>query len=230
MGSDRKVDSCCPDPCGPSSRPSRPHGPRLPGRGHPPPTDLTLLPTAVGSHVEVIEFNELRQRVEKVTVAETESSMSLAKQIFTLYSTVNADDFAWDARASVGLDRVVEDFDLASLAYYQRGVDEEQHERLSAGMNLGASLLTPRGIPARDEYELRTTVAQLATQVVGAGRSFTEIQALNCEDNVVEMGHVGPAQLAVSFHGLDPGEWIRAKRRVGSLRLVSSIASRSPQV
>ena len=29
--------------------------------------------------------------------------------------------------------------------------------------------------------------------------------------------------------GLDPGEWTRVKRRVGSLRPVTSIASRSPQ-
>ena len=35
-------------------------------------------------------------------------------------------------------------------------------------------------------------------QVVGAGGSFCEIQALNFEDDVVEMGHDGPAHLAVS--------------------------------
>lgn len=65
-------------------------------------------------------------------------------------------------------------------------------------MILGASLLTARGVPTTGEYELRTTVAQLATQVVGAGGSFCEIQALNFEDGVVEMGHDGPAHLAVS--------------------------------
>ena len=65
-------------------------------------------------------------------------------------------------------------------------------------MILGASLLTARGIPTTGEYELRTTLAQLATQVVGAGGSFCEIQSLNFEDNVVEMGHDGPAHLAVS--------------------------------
>ena len=38
----------------------------------------------------------------------------------------------------------------------------------------------------------------LAAQAIGAGGSFTEIQALNFLDNVVEMGHDGPAHLAVS--------------------------------
>jgi L-arabinose isomerase len=161
-------------------------------------TDLTLLPTTFGSHVEVLEFDDLRVRVEKVTDAETQARMDLARQIFTVDDSVVEDDFAWGARVSVALDRLAEDFDLDSLAYYHRGLDGEQHERLGAGMILGASLLTARGIPSTGEYELRTTVAQLVTQVVGAGGSFTEIQALNFEDDVVEMGHDGPAHLAVS--------------------------------
>lgn len=161
-------------------------------------TDLTLLPVTFGSHVEVLEFDDLRVRVEKVTEAETRARMELAREIFTLDDTVVEEDFAWGAQVSVGLDRLVDDFELDSLAYYHRGLDGEQHERLGAGMILGASLLTARGIPATGEYELRTTVAQLATQVVGAGGSFCEIQALNFDDGVVEMGHDGPAHLAVS--------------------------------
>jgi L-arabinose isomerase len=38
----------------------------------------------------------------------------------------------------------------------------------------------------------------LAAHTIGAGGSFTEIQALNFFDGVVEMGHDGPAHLAVS--------------------------------
>jgi len=161
-------------------------------------TDLTLLPATFGSHVEVLEFDDLRARVEKVTDRETTDRLELAKKIFTVDESVVNEDFVWAARVSVGLDRLIEDFDLDSLAYYHRGLDGEQHERLGAGMILGASLLTARGIPTTGEYELRTTVAQLVTQVVGAGGSFCEIQALNFEDDVVEMGHDGPAHLAVS--------------------------------
>lgn len=161
-------------------------------------TDLTLLPVTFGSHVEVLEFDDLRQRVEGVSDAETEERMALARAVFTLDDSVVEEDFAWGARVSVGLDRLVEEFDLDSLAYYHRGLDGEQHERLGAGMILGASLLTARGVPASGEYELRTSVAQLVTQAAGAGGSFCEIQALNFDDGVVEMGHDGPAHLAVS--------------------------------
>ncbi|KPM56652.1 arabinose isomerase [Frankia sp. R43] len=161
-------------------------------------TDLTLLPATFGSHVEVLEFDDLRVRAEAVTDADVTDRMTLARTVFTLDESVREEDFAWGARVSVALDRLVDDFDLDSLSYYHRGLGGELHERLGAGMILGASLLAGRGVPTTGEYELRTTVAQLATQAAGAGGSFCEIQALDFEDMVVEMGHDGPAHLAVS--------------------------------
>lgn len=161
-------------------------------------TDLTLLPVTFGSHVEVLEFDDLRHRIDAVDDHETAERVSLAQKIFTVDDSVVEDDFAWGAKVSVALDKLVDDFGLDTLAYYHRGLDGEMHERIGAGMILGASLLTARGIPTSGEYELRTTVAQLATDVIGAGGSFCEIQALNFADNVVEMGHDGPAHLAVS--------------------------------
>lgn len=162
-------------------------------------TDLTLVSTQFGSHVEVLEFDDLRVRVEAVTEAETRARVELAKAIFVLDErTVEPDDLAWGARVSVGLDRLVEDFQLDSVAYYHRGLNGEQHERLGAGMILGSSLLTARGIPMAGEYELRNSIAMLVADTLGAGGSFTEIQALNFRDGVVEMGHDGPAHLAIS--------------------------------
>lgn len=161
-------------------------------------TDLTRVSTTFGSHVEVLEFDDLRERVNAVTDTEVAERVDVARQIFTVDDSVNAEDFNWGARVSVGLDRLVEDFDLDSLAYYHRGLAGETHERLGAGMILGASLLTARGIPMAGEYELRTSLAMLAAQTLGAGGSFTEIQALDFTAGVVEMGHDGPAHLAVS--------------------------------
>jgi L-arabinose isomerase len=161
-------------------------------------TDLTLVSTQFGSHVEVLEFDDLRVRVDDVTASETEERVELARRIFTIDGSVDADDFSWAARVSVGLDRLVDDFELDSLAYYHRGLNGEIHERLGAGMILGASLLTARGVPMAGEYELRNSVAMLVADTIGAGGSFTEIQALNFFDGVVEMGHDGPAHLEIS--------------------------------
>ncbi|MGV8847717.1 arabinose isomerase [Tessaracoccus sp.] len=161
-------------------------------------TDLTTVSTTFGSHVEVLEFDDLRERVLDVGSDLVDERISLVRDIFEMDPSVNEEDLRWAAQVSVGLDRLVTDFDLDSLAYYHRGLAGEIHEKLGAGMILGASLLNARGIPAAGEYELRTSVAMLIAQSLGAGGSFTEIQALNYLDGVVEMGHDGPAHLAIS--------------------------------
>jgi L-arabinose isomerase len=161
-------------------------------------TDLTLVTANFGGHMEVLEFDDLRVRVEKVTDAEVAAKKKQATDVFALDDSVNEDDFGWAARVAVGLDRLVDDFGLDSIAYYHRGLDGEVHERLGAGMILGASLLTARGVPVVGEYELRTSLAMLIMDRLGAGGSFTEFQALDFQRGHVEMGHDGPAHLAIS--------------------------------
>ncbi|WP_199429786.1 L-fucose/L-arabinose isomerase family protein [Qaidamihabitans albus] len=161
-------------------------------------TDLTMVSAHFGGHVEVLEFDDLRVRVEKVTDDEVAAKVAEAESVFDLDTSVNRDDLEWGAKVSVGLDRLVTDFELDSVAYYHRGLDGEMHERLGAGMILGASLLTARGIPAAGEYELRTSLAMLVMDILGAGGSFTELQALDFTRGHVEMGHDGPAHLAIS--------------------------------
>jgi L-arabinose isomerase len=161
-------------------------------------TDLTLVTAQFGGHMEVLEFDDLRVRVEKVTDAEAEAKKKEATDVFALDESVNEDDFDWAARVAVGLDRLADDFALDSLAYYHRGLAGEVHERLGAGVILGASLLTARGVPAAGEYELRTSLAMLIMDRLGAGGSFTEFQALDFQRGHVEMGHDGPAHLAIS--------------------------------
>ncbi len=161
-------------------------------------TDLTLVPVNLGGHMEVVEFDDLRVRVAAVSDAEVSARMALAGEVFDIDPTVQDEDFRWAAQVSVGLDRLVEDFQLDSIAYYHRGLEGEQHERLGAGMILGASLLTARGVPVVGEYELRTSLAMLIVDRLGGGGSFTELQALDFTAGVVEMGHDGPAHLAIS--------------------------------
>lgn len=161
-------------------------------------TDLSMIPAQLGGHVEVLEIDDLRVRAEAVTDREADDRVAEARELFTVEESVDADDLRWAATVSVGLDRLVADFELDSLAYYHRGLGGETHERLGAGMILGSSLLTARGVPCAGEYELRTALAMLVLDRLGAGGSFTELQALNFTDGVVEMGHDGPAHLAIS--------------------------------
>lgn len=161
-------------------------------------TDTTQVSVTFGSHVEVLEVDDLRVRIEQVTNAEIENRTELAAEIFDVDDSVDGEDFAWAAKVSVALDHLVEDFALDSLAYYHRGLDGEIHERIGAGMILGASLLTAGGVPAAGEFELRNSIAMLISDSIDAGGSFTEIQGINFDDGVVEMGHDGPAHLGIT--------------------------------
>jgi L-arabinose isomerase len=161
-------------------------------------TDVTMVSTHFGGHMEVLEFDDLRVRVEKVSEKEIDSVLDEARSIFEIDKTVVEEDFRWAGKVAVGLRQLVDDFDINSLAYYHRGLDGEIHERLGAGMILGCSLLTGAGIPAVGEYELRTSIGMLMLDRMGAGGSFTEFQALNFNAGVVEMGHDGPAHLSIS--------------------------------
>jgi L-arabinose isomerase len=161
-------------------------------------TDLTLVPAHLGGHVEVLEIDDLRVRVAQVGNDEVAELLVEVRDTFDLLDSVDGDDLDWSLRVAIGMERLVADFDLDSMAYFHRGLEGEQHERLAAGMILGASLLTASHRPVCGEYELRTSLAMLVLDRLGAGGSFTELQALNFIDNVVEMGHDGPAHLAIS--------------------------------
>src|SRR5260370_14675356 len=124
-------------------------------------TDVSLVSDNLGGHVEVVELDDLRVRVNAVGAAQEDERMALAGDIFGIDETVQEEDFRWAARVSVGLDRLAEDFGLDSLAYYHRGLDGEQHERLAAGPVPGASLPTARGAPAARAYEMRAGLGTL---------------------------------------------------------------------
>lgn len=161
-------------------------------------TDITLVPAQLGGHVEILEFDDLRVRVAHVTDDAVAALLDQVRAMFELDQSVDGDNLEWAARVAIGLRELVVDFGLDSLAYYHRGLEGELHERLGAGMILGASLLTAAHVPACGEYELRASLAMLIMDRLGAGGSFTEIQALNFSDGVVEMGHDGPAHVGIS--------------------------------
>ncbi len=161
-------------------------------------TDLTLVHRHTGGHVEVLEMDDLRVRVAGATEAAIDAVLARTRAIFAIADSVKEADLRWAAQVAVGLEALARDFALSALAYYYRGLGGGEYERLGAGLILGASLLTAAGIPCVGEYELRTSLAMQIMDQLGAGGSFTEFQAFNFADGVVEMGHDGPAHLAIS--------------------------------
>jgi L-arabinose isomerase len=160
-------------------------------------SDFTMVSAQTGAHVEVLEMCDLEACVRQATDAEAAAKLAEARGIFDL-EDAPAEDLDWAARVAAGLDRLVEKFSLDGLAYYYRGLDGNAYERLGAGMILGNSLLTARGIPASGEGDLKTCVAMTIMDRLGAGGSFTEFYAMDLREGFVLMGHDGPGHLAIS--------------------------------
>ena len=169
-------------------------------------SDFTQLHAQTGAHVEVLEIDDLVERVESAKPAEVEGKGEEIRETFDLADAgvdpiaadITPEIFDWSARVAVGLDRLVEDFELDGLTYYYRGSGGNAAERVTAGLIVGNSLLTARGVPASGEGDLKTNVGMLLLDRLGAGGSYTEFYALDFDDEFVLMGHDGPGHLAIA--------------------------------
>jgi L-arabinose isomerase len=159
-------------------------------------SDFTMVSAQTGAHIEVLEMCDLDQSVRAVTADEVEAKLRVTREIFRLENAPE-EDLRWAARVAAGLDRLVERCDLDGLTYYYRGLEGNAYERLGAGLILGNSLLTARGIPASGEGDLKTCLAMMILDRLGAGGSFTEFYAMDFREGFLLMGHDGPAHLAI---------------------------------
>jgi L-arabinose isomerase len=169
-------------------------------------SDFTQVHAQTGAHVEVLEIDDLVERVESADADAIERKGEEIRQKFDLADAgidpiageITSEMFEWSARVAVGLDRLVADFELNGLTYYYRGTGGNIAERVTAGLIVGNSLLTARGVPASGEGDLKTNIAMLLLDRLGSGGSYTEFYALDFDDEFVLMGHDGPGHLAIA--------------------------------
>ncbi|MBT3345082.1 MAG: L-fucose/L-arabinose isomerase family protein [Gemmatimonadetes bacterium] len=161
-------------------------------------SDFAMHHGQLGLHVEVLEMCDLQTRVHEATEEEIDTKIEEIRSIFDVLTGVDEQTLRWSARVAVGLDRLVRDFDLSGLAYYYRGLDGNEYEALGAGLIVGNSLLTARGIPCAGEGDLKTCVAMLMMDALEAGGSYTEFYAMDFVDDFLLMGHDGPGHVAIS--------------------------------
>ena len=140
-------------------------------------SDLTQVQAQTGAHVEVLEIDDLVSRVESAAPEAIERKHNEIEEVFDLAepgsdpiaAEITPEIFDWSARVAVGLDRLVDDFELDGLTYYYRGVGDNIAERVSAGLIVGNSLLTARGVPTAGEGDLKNNIAMLLLDRLGVG-------------------------------------------------------------
>lgn len=168
--------------------------------------DPTAFDAAFGMHVDMLEMCDLRKRVEEAAPAEVARMKERIEDFFSfpepgadaIAGRVTPEALDWSARVAVGLEKLAADFQLDGLAHYYRGVDGNEYENLIAGIIVGASLLTARGIPVAGEGDLKNCVAMLIMDRLGAGGSFSELHPADFREGFVFVGHDGPGHIAIS--------------------------------
>ena len=170
-------------------------------------SDFTQITGTFGAYIEVLEMEDLEAAVEAATADEIAAKADELRSFFALAEanpndpiSLPPDEAAFDhaCRVAVGLDRLAAAYDLGGLAYYYKGREGGPFAALSAGMIPGLSLLTSRGIPCAGEGDLKNGIAMKAMDVLGAGGSFTELYAMDFEEEFIMMGHDGPFHLAIA--------------------------------
>ena len=203
-------------------------------------SDFTQISGQLGSHIEILEIDDLVARVEGASADEIARKGDEIRAAFELAvpgvdpiaGEIEPERFEWSARVAVGLDRLVADFALDGLTYYYRGLADNINERVGAGLIVGNSLLTARGIPTAGEADLKTNVAMFLLDRLGAGGSYTEFYGLDFDEGFVLMGHDGPGHVAIAdgrpvlralklFHGKSgAGLSVEMKVRLGPVTIL----------
>ena len=161
-------------------------------------TDVTLVSIAFGTHVELLEVDELSALCAEVS----EDDLARRATEFHIAFDVQPDcppaELRRAARTSVALDAFVARHDFGLMAYYYKGSGVAANEDTMSSIILGTSLLTARHIPVAGEYEVKNAMAMKIMDLLGAGGSFTEYYAMDFKDDLVLMGHDGPGHIAIA--------------------------------
>jgi L-arabinose isomerase len=161
-------------------------------------TDVTLVSIAFGTHVELLEVDELSALCAEVS----EDDLARRATEFHIAFDVQPDcppaELRRAARTSVALDAFVARHQLGLMAYYYKGSGVAANEDTMSSIILGTSLLTARHIPVAGEYEVKNAMAMKIMDLLGAGGSFTEYYAMDFKDDLVLMGHDGPGHVSIA--------------------------------
>jgi L-arabinose isomerase len=161
-------------------------------------TDLTLVSIVFGTHVEIVEVDELSALAADVKEAEIDGRVEEFNGVFDVQADCLTEELRRAARTSAALDAFVSRHGLDAMAYYYKGSGNAANEDTMSSIILGTSLLTARHIPVAGEYEVKNALAMKMMDCLGAGGSFTEYYAMDFKDDLVLMGHDGPGHIAIS--------------------------------
>jgi L-arabinose isomerase len=161
-------------------------------------TDLTKQSATFGSHIEMLEMCELKKYRDEVTELEAQAKIEEFHTAFDVAPECEPAEIERAARTSVALDKLVKNHNLGAMAYYYEGEPGNEYENIVTSVIAGNTLLTGKNIPVAGECEVKNAQAMKIMAEFGAGGSFSEFYLMDFNDDVVYLGHDGPAHFAIA--------------------------------
>jgi L-arabinose isomerase len=198
-------------------------------------TDLAQQSIDFGTHIELVEMCEVKEYRNALTGDAVRKRVEDFRHEFDVSPQCSMGELERAARTSLALDRLVETHRLGSLAYYYEGRADNEYEDIVTSVIAGNTLLTGRHVPVAGECEVKNVQAMKIMDAFGAGGSFSEFYAMDFNDDIVMLGHDGPAHSAIAegrvklvplpvFHG-KPGKGLSVQMSVknGPVTLLSVV-------
>ncbi|MEL7003157.1 MAG: L-fucose/L-arabinose isomerase family protein [Bacteroidota bacterium] len=196
-------------------------------------SDLTQQAATFGNHFEILEFGTLKNLREQVTQEEIQQKIGQFQHTFEVSTNCEEQELVRAAQTSVALDKMVDKFKLGSLAYYYEGDGDPEYENIVTSLIPGFTLLTGSNVPVAGECEVKNVQAMKIMDLLGCGGSFSEFYAMDFKEDIILLGHDGPAHFSIAeekvglvplpvYHG-KPGKGLSIQMKVinGPVTLLS---------
>lgn len=203
-------------------------------------SDLTQQSATFGNHFEILEMCELFDLRQAVTEQEIETKIAEFNQKFDVSEECEILEIRRAAQTSVALDKLIKKHNLGSMAYYYEGSGE--YENIVTSVIAGNTLLTGANTPIAGECEIKNVQAMKIMDLFGVGGSFSEFYLSDYKDDVVYLGHDGPAHFAIAegnvglvplpvYHG-KPGKGLSIQMTIkhGPVTVLSVVTRRDGSV
>ncbi|MEZ5103928.1 MAG: L-fucose/L-arabinose isomerase family protein [Draconibacterium sp.] len=198
-------------------------------------SDLARQTMVFGTHIELLEMCELHKYRSAISDEEIQHKTKEFYKSFEV--SIECEQFELDraAKTAIALDKLVESHKLGSMAYYYEGEPGNEYEDIVTSVIAGNTLLTGNHIPVAGECEVKNAQAMKIMDLFDAGGSFSEFYAMDFNDDIVMLGHDGPAHYKIAegkvklvplpvYHG-KPGKGLSVQMEVkhGPVTLLSVV-------
>ena len=102
------------------------------------------------------------------------------------------------AKASVALNKFIDEKKLDGLAYYYEAESGSVMRELVTNLIVGNSLLTSAGFPMCGESDIKTCIAMLIMDRLDIGGSFAEFHPIDFKEGFILVGHDGPHHINIA--------------------------------